>query len=201
VVTSESRERVTARAGSAMLPAMKRRPAHRRSPWSVAATLGLAHWFLGNVYEAVVDVPALLADARPRRTPGLLGPGSPVRYYAPVAPVTLAATGATLVEDWRAGGDRRAVGTAAAALLSAVGLTGYLVGTTNRRLLRSREPLTEAESRTVVARWHRVNLLRLASLAVAGVALHRASPAARPRHGPTLAPVIRGPWKAGPDGT
>jgi hypothetical protein len=28
-------------------------------------------WLLGNLYEAVVDVPRLLADAQPQRRPGL----------------------------------------------------------------------------------------------------------------------------------
>ncbi|WP_163569827.1 hypothetical protein [Fodinicola feengrottensis] len=44
------------------------------------AQFGLTAWFFGNLYEAVVGMPQLLADAPPR---GLLKPGSPVRYYAP----------------------------------------------------------------------------------------------------------------------
>ncbi|WP_137812585.1 anthrone oxygenase family protein [Gandjariella thermophila] len=153
---------------------MKPRSGRRRAPWVRVARLGLAHWFFGNAYEAVVDVPRLLADAQPRRAPRLLAAGSPVRYYAPVAPVTLAATAATLADGWRFG-DRRRVATAGAAVVSAVGLTGYLVLTTNRRLLQSPEPLAEAERRVLVARWHRVNLVRLAALTVAAAALRQAT--------------------------
>jgi Domain of unknown function (DUF1772) len=159
-----------------MLPGMRTRSGRRRSLRFVVARLGLAHWFFGNVYEAAVDVPRLLADAQPRRAPGLLAAGSPVRYYAPVAPMTLAATGATLVESWRSGGDRRVVGTAAASVLSAVALTAYLVRTINRRLLLGAEPLDEAERSALVGRWHRVNLARLAALVVAAATLRRAAP-------------------------
>ena len=75
----------------------------------------------GNLYEAVVDVPRLLADAQPNREPKLLGAGSPLRYYLPAAPVTLAATAATLGDSWRSGGDRRAITTAAASTAAAAG--------------------------------------------------------------------------------
>ena len=51
--------------------------------------MGQVAWFIGNLYEAVVDMPQLLADAQPQRRPGLMSPGSPLRYYAPVAPLTL----------------------------------------------------------------------------------------------------------------
>jgi hypothetical protein len=53
---------------------------------SAVARAGLAHWFFGNLYEAIVHVPE-------RLTPddALFTAGSPVRYYLPVAPVTLGA--------------------------------------------------------------------------------------------------------------
>ncbi|MGH3320282.1 MAG: hypothetical protein ACRDN9_08895 [Streptosporangiaceae bacterium] len=54
------------------------------------ARLGYAHWFFGNLYEAVVNVPELLATA-----PGVANGhgtsravfrrGSPVPYYLPAA--------------------------------------------------------------------------------------------------------------------
>jgi len=43
------------------------------------ASLGQLHWFFGNVYEAAVDMPQLLADAHPNRAPCLLGSGSLLR--------------------------------------------------------------------------------------------------------------------------
>jgi len=144
-----------------------------RMPWAAIARLGQAHWFFGNLYEAVVDVPRLLVDARPHREPRLLGPGSPLRYYAPAGPVTVAATTAALVDAWRSGGDRRAVATSAVGTLVAAGSTGYLVRTVNLRLLHGAEPLGDDERRRLLATWHRGNLVRLAALVVAAVALRR----------------------------
>jgi hypothetical protein len=82
----------------------------RRALWAAVASLGQLHWFFGNVYEAAVDMPQLLADAHPNRAPCLLGSGSPLRYYLPAAPVTLVATVAALIDSWRRGGDRRVIG-------------------------------------------------------------------------------------------
>jgi hypothetical protein len=140
---------------------------------AAVARLGQVHWFFGNVYEATVDMPRLLADARSNRVPQLLGAGSPLRYYLPVAPVTLAATAATLIDSWRSGGDRRAIITATASTASATALTVYLVRTVNLRLLQSNEPLSVTERRRLVKTFHRGNLLRLLALAVAMWALHQ----------------------------
>jgi hypothetical protein len=71
-----------------------------RPPWSAGAGLGQVAWFLGNLYEAVVDMPQLLADAQPQRRPGLMSPGSPLRYYAPVAPLTATATTTRPASTW-----------------------------------------------------------------------------------------------------
>lgn len=161
-----------------------------RSIWAIAARLGLAHWFFGNLYEAMVDMPRLLADAQPNREPRLLGAGSPLRYYAPVAPVTVVATGATVATNWRSGGDRRVIGTAAAATVTATSLTGYLVRTVNRRLLLSREPLGEVERRAMVKRWHMANIARLVALVIASAAVRRA--AVRPQR-PEPAPHSASP--------
>jgi hypothetical protein len=145
--------------------------------WAAVARLGQLHWMFGNVYEAVVDVPALLADAHPKREPGVLTAGSPLRYYLPAAPVTFVATGVALVEDWRSGGDRRLTAAAAAGTASAAALTAYLVRTVNLRLLKSPAPLTATERRALITRWHRGNLVRLVGLTVAAWAVRR-----RPSH-------------------
>jgi hypothetical protein len=152
---------------------MRNRSSDRRAPWAAVARLGQAHWFFGNLYEAAVDMPRLLADARPDRAPGLLAPGSPLRYYLPAAPLTLAATAATLADGWRRGGDRRPIVVAAAGTASATALTAYLVRAVNLRLLRDGPPLDEAERRALGRTWHRGNLVRLAALLVARGALRR----------------------------
>jgi hypothetical protein len=146
-----------------------------RALWAAVAGLGQVHWFFGNVYEAVVDMPQLLADAQPNREPQLLGAGSPLRYYLPAAPVTLVATAAALTDSWRSGGDKRVITTAAASTASAAALTAYLVRTVNLRLLHSKSPLSAAECRKLVRTWHRGNLARLLVLAVAAWALRQAA--------------------------
>jgi hypothetical protein len=145
-----------------------------RRLWAAIAHVGHIHWFLGNLYEAMVDMPQLIADAQPNRKPGILAPGSPLRYYAPAAPVTLIATAATLIGNWRSGGDRRLIITAAASTASAAALTGYLVKTANLRLLRDGPPLDPAECRGLVRTWHRANLMRLLAVAISAQALRRA---------------------------
>lgn len=143
--------------------------------WAAVARVGQAHWFFGNLYEAMVDMPQLLADARAQRAPGLLRPGSPVRYYIPAAPLTLTATTATLVDSWRSGGDRRVIIMAAVGTASATALSAYLIRSVNIRLLRSGEPLSALERRRLVKTWHQGNLVRLVALAVASTALRRTS--------------------------
>ncbi len=138
-----------------------------RDFWTRAAQLGQAQWLFGNVYEAVVDVPRLLATRPP--SPNPLSPGSPVRYWAPTAPLTFAATGVTLVRSWRSGGDRRAVVAAAAGTGAAVALTAYLVRTVNLPLLRD----ADADAARLAKTWHRGNLARLAALAVSSLALRK----------------------------
>jgi hypothetical protein len=142
----------------------------RSEPWSTVAGFGQVAWLLGNLYEAVVDVPRLLADAQPQRRPGLLRPGSPLRYYAPIAPLTLASTAAALVDGWRSAGDRRTVVVAAASTVAAVGLTGYLVRMVNVPLLTGAGAVPMDQ---MVTRWHRANGVRLAAVAGAWLALRR----------------------------
>jgi hypothetical protein len=136
-----------------------------------AARLGLAHWFFGNLYEEVVRMPARIAEQPV--TGGPLAAGSPVRYYLPAAPVTVATTLACVAAGWHRRADRPAL--AAAGLLTATGaaLTGHLVRAVNLRLLDgSSRPADAAERKRLVQHWHRVNRIRLAIVAAAAVALH-----------------------------
>jgi hypothetical protein len=128
--------------------------------------LGQVAWLCGNVYEAAVDMPELLSLARPKRRPGLLGVGSPVRYFAPIAPAAIGASTVDLVAAWRSRRQRHLVVAAVAGLVSAVGLSGYLIRTVNVPLLTGGQ-LEPAEQERLVARWHRVNAVRVAALAVA----------------------------------
>ena len=142
----------------------------RRSGWMRAAQLGQAAWLIGKLYEGLVGMPQLLADARPARFPGLLTAGSPVRYYLPVAPLALGAHGVALLQSWRTGGDRRLIAAAGTSVASALALSGYLVQTVNRPLLSGTGPLSEADRHRLVSTWHRVNAVRLIALAAATAA-------------------------------
>lgn len=151
---------------------MRRRSAATRSWVRVAARAAQVAWFCGNLYEGVVGIPELLAAAAPRREPSVLGRGSPVRYYAPVAPVAFGATAAVLVRH-RNPADRRRVGTVAASLAAAAGMTGYLVRTVNLPLLTEPDRLTERDRRRLLCTWHATNAARLGLLAVAMTAFEQ----------------------------
>ena len=129
---------------------------------ATVARCGRAAWFFGNAYEGVVAVPQLIASAN--RPAAILASGSPVRYFAPVAPVAVGGTATVLVQSWRTGGDRRGIVAAAATLGAAVGVSAYLIGSINVPMLRAR--VAKDEQPRLIARWHRGNTMRLGLLAV-----------------------------------
>jgi mannose/fructose/N-acetylgalactosamine-specific phosphotransferase system component IIC len=137
--------------------------------------LGQVSWFFGNLYEAMVDMPQLLLDAQQQRRPGLMNPGSPLRYYAPVAPLTIVATTAALVDSWRSGGDRRMIVAAAVNTAVAVAVTGYLVRTVNVRLLSGAMPLDSSERQRMIRTWQRANGVRMTAVAGAWLTVRRAA--------------------------
>jgi hypothetical protein len=71
-----------------------------------------------------------------------------------------------LLEIRRTGHHRRAA-TAALAMAFAATLTAYLIPTVNVRLLGDSGSMSASERRRVVRTWHRLNVARLAALAVA----------------------------------
>ena len=137
------------------------------------ALVGLTAWFFGNLYEGLVGVPQLLAGSHSRRKPGVLAVGSPVRYFAPVAGVALAPTAVSLVRAGRTGASQPLIGVAAACVVSAAGLSGYLIRTVNLPLLTADVSLTSWDRDRLVRRWHRVNAVRLVALAGALGSLSR----------------------------
>jgi hypothetical protein len=130
------------------------------------AQLGYAHWFFGNLYEAVVRVPDRLAkDDEPgvadRRLASVLSAGSPVRYYLPGVPVVLGATLSALVAGWTSRNDRPWLGAAAVSTLSGVVATAYLVRAVNLKLFVAGQALTPADQDCLLRIWYRVNVVRL----------------------------------------
>ncbi len=131
-----------------------------------AAELGQAAWLFGNLYEAAVGVPQLLGLARAERRPGLARVGSPVRYYAPIAPLAVGASAIELLTAWRyQKRDRFLTAVSAGGLAVALGLSGYLIRTVNVPLLTAGD-LGLSERRRLETTWHRANTVRIAALTV-----------------------------------
>jgi hypothetical protein len=161
-------------------------PAARRAGLTPAlldlAQLGIAQWLFGNVYEAVVRIPERLS-ARNSDAPGthgsalprsVLGRGSPVRYYAPAAPITAATILTALVLSRQTRSIRRWLGTAAGCMILGSAITGYLVRTVNLKLFFGSEPVPAAERDALIRRWYRLNVLRTVATGAALFAAHRA---------------------------
>lgn len=137
---------------------------------TAVARFGRAAWFFGNAYEATVGVPQLIATAN--RQAGVLAAGSPVRYFAPVAPAAIGGTAAVLVRLWQTGADRRAVVAATTTFGTALGLSAYLIRSINVPLLKGE---VEGEARPrLISRWHRGNAVRLVLLAATEILVRRA---------------------------
>jgi hypothetical protein len=157
--------------------------------------LGYAHWFFGNLYEAIVKVPhRLVSDQEPAaagtRATALLGPGSPLRYYLPGAPATFAATLAALATGWDTPNDRRWLMAAAACSMAGGAIAAYLVRTVNLPLFFTDQSLAPDEQDRLLRTWYRLN----GSLPLAA----RGWPPNRPGHALTDSSPPRGQVVIGP---
>jgi hypothetical protein len=151
------------------------------------AQLSHAQWLFGNVYEAVVKIPERLSAERSasvavngRRTT-VLGPGSPVRYYAPAVPLTAATTLAALVTSGQSVKTKRWLAMAAGCWMSGVAITAYLVRKVNLKLFFADEQPPIAERDALIRTWYRLNVVRIATAAGALVATYRAKQASQGR--------------------
>ncbi|MCV7089871.1 DUF1772 domain-containing protein [Mycobacterium interjectum] len=143
----------------------------------------------GNIYEAVVKIPERLASAPRdaasagggRGSAGMLGPGSPLRYYAPVAPITLATTAAAVGTGWATRGARPWLAVTAGCSVAGLAITGYLVKTVNLTVMFAATPPPPAEREARIGTWYRLNRFRIAAAAGALFAAHRADRALTPR--------------------
>jgi len=135
-----------------------------------------AHWFFGNLYEALVKVPARVAASNPSpelpRVP--LGAGSPGRYYAPIAPLNAPAAIGSLVVGWDHPRSRPWLLAAAISSASGAAVTAYVLRSLNPRLFFSPQPLSEDQRRPLLKRWYRIHAVRLITSAAALAAIHRA---------------------------
>ncbi len=103
----------------------------------------------------------------------LFSPGSPVRYYLPGVPITVASTLGALLAGWDTRRDRLPLGAAAVCTISAGAVTGYVVRALNVKLLVAGHPLTPAERERLLHTWYRLNIIRAVALGAAWLALER----------------------------
>ncbi len=169
-----------------------------RGPWfrppRLACTLlavaqfGQAQWFFGNLYEAVAKIPDRLARQRDLAVPpgepvtigSMLRPGSPVRFYLPVGPVTVGAAAAALGVGWNGPVAQRRWATASVAGTLTAGLsTAYIVRAVNVRLFFAAEPPSVDEREALLRRWYALNGVRMVATAVAWVGAQRARSSTR----------------------
>ncbi|WP_052259914.1 DUF1772 domain-containing protein [Pseudarthrobacter phenanthrenivorans] len=135
-----------------------------------------AHWFFGNLYEALVKVPDRVAATEASRelSRAPFGTGSPGRYYAPVAPVNAPAAIGALVAGWNNPRSRAALLVGAASSAVGAAATVYILRYLNTRLFFSPQPLSQDQRRPLLARWYRFHAVRLAASAAALAAIHHA---------------------------
>lgn len=135
-----------------------------------------AHWFFGNLYEALVKIPHRVAASEASRelprTP--FGAGSPGRYYAPIAPINAPAAIAALVAGWHHSNSRAWLIVAAASSTTGAAATAYLLRSINPDLFFSPHPLSEMRRKPLLKRWYQVHTLRLIASAAALAAIHQA---------------------------
>ena len=132
----------------------------------VLAQLGYAHWFFGNLYEAVVKVPELLSTKEPagsddRPQMSLLSSGSPVRYFLPGVPVVIGAALSAMLSGWKWRSTRPWFASLALSTVLGFAVTAYLVRTVNFKLFFASQPVTQAERTRLLRIWYRANIFRL----------------------------------------
>ncbi|MEZ2390474.1 hypothetical protein AB6813_13170 [bacterium RCC_150] len=135
-----------------------------------------AHWFFGNLYEALAKVPhrvaATEATMELSRTP--FGAGSPGRYYVPLGPLNVPAAVGSLVAGWKREDSRPWLILAAASSAIGGAATAYVLRSLNPPLFFSPEPLSDEKRKPLLKKWYRVHGVRLAASAVALAAIHHA---------------------------
>lgn len=160
----------------------RRRPAATRALLAVAQA-GQAQWFFGNLYEAVARIPDRLALQRdlavdpgePVTLRSLLRPGSPVRYYLPVGPITVGAAVSALAAGRRGpSAHRRWLATSAAGTVVGALSTAHIVRSINIGLFFAARPPDAAERDALLRRWYRLNTVRMVATGAAWFAAQRA---------------------------
>jgi hypothetical protein len=130
----------------------------------VLALAGLAQWFFGNLYEAVVTVPNWRI---PFEYEVLTGQSQnaerTIWYYVPLTHLALLCLWVAVFRSWRtAGVARRWLGLAAICGLGALLLTVYIVTQLNLQLFFGNGQPDLVRIEVLIGQWQRLNYGRLA---------------------------------------
>lgn len=140
---------------------------HDDGKWlPLVATLGLAHWFFGNLYEAVVFSPNWVVDSAEqlRRLHEFFVRTSPTHYFVPLtwAAIVLVWVLAARNHDRELAGDYRRASVFAGL---AMGLNLVIVATVITRIFGADYLAHGDELRGYCWRWNVLNALRMALVA------------------------------------
>lgn len=139
------------------------------------AAAATAHWMFGNLYEELVLMPPALVRPQPGFVVGPLDAGSPLWYYGPSLPVTVASA---WVAATRPEADRR-TRRAAVAITVAAALKVALITRVNPGFRDASVPAEEVRTKAKV--WLLGNGVTVVALAAALVDLLRGARPGSPR--------------------
>lgn len=148
---------------------------HRQRWLTLLAALGMAYWFFGNLYEAVVFSPNWVEDspAQFARLNGFFTNTGPTLYFVPLTPLAIVLVWAlwwrNRDDDLRA--DYRYAGVASLVLTA---LTIGIVALVIPRLFGAEALAHPAQLRTAAWWWNGLNVLRMILTAITGWHLFQA---------------------------
>ena len=138
-----------------------------------AAATGLAHWFFGNLYEAIIVSPNSMAIIEAGQNPGetMFPRIAPTWYYMPHGVLTPLAVGAALIVGRHDATRRASLLWAAGGTLVGEALTAVAVTQVNLKLYVGKNRETDpVRMRSLQRLWDTVNAARLISVGVALIA-------------------------------
>jgi hypothetical protein len=142
---------------------------------TLVGTLGLAHWFFGNLYEAVVISPNWIVDspAQLTRLNEFFVRTSPTLFFIPVTPIAAALVWLTTALN-RERAVARSYQRASIFIALAMALNTLIVSTLIVHLFGEDYHAHAAQLQTYATRWNILNLLRMALVATTIVYLFQA---------------------------
>jgi len=152
------------------------RSGRRLATASMLATVSVVVWLCGNVYEESVVVPNFVfGDVRASMLAfrAFFHASNPALFYAPLGPLVIAGSVATVIKSWRDPARRRMALGAATCVIVAVLLTAWIVVRVNLRLFFGPVMTDLVEARSLARQWLVLNAMRIGLSVIAIVSLRR----------------------------